>query len=79
MLNIFINPIHARQQEIIHHEKQWLTFEQWKRELLSIVEKANNHHPLVEPVQLWDFNGYNTVTMEAVPKVGDTRTAMNWY
>ena len=78
-LKVFINPIHARQQEIIYHEKQWHTFEQWKQELLNIVEKANTHHQHVEPVQLWDFSGYNTVTMEAVPKLNDTKTAMNWY
>jgi hypothetical protein len=78
-LKVFINPVHARQQEIIYQEKQWHTFETWKREMVRIIENANEHYASAEPIQLWDFTGYNTVTMEAVPGLGDTKTAMRWY
>ncbi|MGD8938551.1 MAG: hypothetical protein PVJ72_04175 [Gammaproteobacteria bacterium] len=78
-LKIFINPVHARQQEIIYQENQWHTFETWKREMVRIIENANEHYSPAEPVQLWDFTGYNTVTMETVPGLGDTKTVMHWY
>ena len=52
--------------------KAW---EEWKRALVSIVEdeaaKAG-----VKPFPLWDFSGFNPLSMELVPHTNDKKTKM---
>lgn len=31
------------------------------------------------PFPLWDFSGFNSLTTEEVPALGDTETRMKWY
>ena len=31
------------------------------------------------PFPIWDFSGYNSLTTEPVPPLGDTETRMHWY
>ena len=50
---IYISPTHATQYEAIDRAGLWLTFEQWKREVVSITP-------------IWDFSGYNSVTTELI-------------
>ena len=52
-LKIFISPTHATQYEAIAVSELWLTFEQWKREVVEIT-----------PV--WDFGTYNSITTEPI-------------
>lgn len=52
-LKIFISPSHATQWEAIYQAGLWPVFEQWKREVVKIA-----------PV--WDFSGYNPITIEPV-------------
>ena len=54
-LTVFISPSHATHWESIYATERWDVFEQWKRDLVSIV-----------PV--WDFSGYNSVTTEKIAK-----------
>ncbi|MDJ0746376.1 MAG: hypothetical protein QNJ32_23845 [Xenococcaceae cyanobacterium MO_167.B27] len=76
-LYLFISPVHARQLEAISIMGLFPTFEQWKQDLVTIVEeeatKLNKPAPL-----LWDFSGYNSITTEAIPLPGETGT-MQWY
>jgi hypothetical protein len=51
--SIFISPAHAVQWETIQAAGLWEAFEQWKQEVVKIV-----------PV--WDFSGYNSITIEPV-------------
>ena len=55
-LKLFISPPHARHQEIIRVLGLWPLFEQWKRELVQILQEENYGAPL------WDFSGYNSMT-----------------
>ena len=52
-LKIFISPTHATQYETIEAAGLWLTFEEWKREVVKIT-----------PV--WDFAYHNSVTTEVI-------------
>lgn len=55
-----ISPVHARQLEVIRVSGLWPLFEQWKYELLHMIE------PYGYP--LWDFSGYHAISVEYVPK-----------
>ena len=70
-VKLFISPIHARQLEAIRIMNLYPIFEQWKRDLVTILseEKAN--------YTLWDFTGYNQWTTEAIP--ADPKQTMRWY
>lgn len=62
--DFFISPPHARQMEVIRAIGLWPLFEQWKRELVSIIQEegAEKRFPL------WDFSGYNSITTKDVPR-----------
>ncbi len=63
-LELFISPPHARHQEIIRVLGIWPLFEQWKRELVRILQEENHTSPL------WDFSGYNSMTTDDISKEG---------
>ena len=76
-LILFIHPLHAWDIE-----NEWLlgrgeSGEEWKRELVKLIADEAGASGVSFP--LWDFGGYNTVTMETVPPEGDTETVMRYY
>ncbi len=75
----FISPVHARQLETLRAMSLYPLYEQWKRDLVQRVERIRATHPAATPLELWDFSGYNSVTVEPVPPAGDTQTRMRWY
>ena len=78
-LYMYISPAHARMWESMKVAGLWQKFEQWKRDLVAIIDGDAIRHPNQMPVELWDFSGANSVTTEAVPAQGDDQTQMNWY
>ena len=77
-VTMVINPSHARQWEVIRVTKLWDKFETWKKRLVEInEEEARKANSLSFPV--WDFSGYNTITTEPVPPLGDITTEMKYY
>jgi len=68
-LKLFISPVHARQLEVIRALGLWPVFEQWKRELVRILDEDAKEHSH-KPFPLWDYSGYNSVTTETVPESG---------
>lgn len=77
-MRIFIGPSHARQWETIQASGLWGQFEDWKRMVVEIVEleaiEAN-----ATPLQVWDFSGYNSISVEPVPPESDKLTRMRYY
>jgi hypothetical protein len=59
-LKLFISPPHARHMEIIRILGLWPLFEQWKRELVRILQEENYTS------SLWDFSGYNSITTDNI-------------
>lgn len=55
-LIVFISPAHATQWEAIQASGKWKVFENWKKELVQLTS-------------IWDFSGYNTVTIEPIKDV----------
>lgn len=78
VLHIYIHPSHARQLETKAATGLWPLYEEWKRHLVQIneIEAQRLGKP---PFPLWDFSGYNSLTTEPVPSMGDTQTQMQWY
>ncbi len=70
-VKLFISPIHARQLEAIRVMKLYPIFEQWKRDLTTVLSEEKAIYTL------WDFTGYNRWTTEAIPV--DPKQTMQWY
>ncbi len=77
-LHLFISPLHAYLQEGVASVGLWDEFEQWKRELALAVMTAGPAG-YKNSVALWDFSGYNSITTEVIPSVGDVHSQMKWY
>ena len=77
-LKLLISPSHARQWETLSVDGLWSDWEEWKRRLVAINEQEGVTAKRA-PFELWDFSGYNTITTEPFPPVGDDTTSMKWY
>jgi tetratricopeptide (TPR) repeat protein len=77
-LRLYIAPLHARMQLAIREAGLWPSFEDWKRRMVEILDEDGVRNT-VEAFPLWDFSGFNTVTMETIPPEGDLKTRMKWY
>ena len=70
-LHVFISPINALKQEVIWQLGLGPDFERWKMNLVGILSNSG--------ITLWDFSGYNNITMEPFPPLGDDQTQMKNY
>jgi hypothetical protein len=76
-LYFLIPPIHARGMIIIEQLGLMPLFEQWKRELIHVIEaKVNN---IEKSYPLWDFTGYTEITTETIPNNDDEPTNLKWF
>lgn len=79
-LRLFISPVHAFLLELYWQTNAWGEFEQWKTQLVeAIAKEASQHRVGGKPFPLWDFSGYNTITLEPIPAIDDAKTQMRWY
>lgn len=77
-LHVAINPSHARYWEAHRLMGSWYYWEEWKRKLVRVVEEEASFAG-VKPFPLWDFSGFNPLSMERVPSREDERARMRWY
>lgn len=77
-LRFEIGPSHARYFESYRLMGNWFLWEEWKRTLVRILEEEAVKAG-VKPFPLWDFSGFNPLTMELVPQPDDKKTRMKWY
>lgn len=78
-LYLFISPSHARQWEALRIAGLWTQFEDWKRQLVTILDDDAKTSSDFEPIPLWDFSGYSEFTTETVPAAGDAASRMAWH
>jgi hypothetical protein len=76
--NIFFSPVHARYYEAWCLGGSWRGIEDMKRNVVVMVEEAASKYGK-RPFPVWDFSGYNIITMEPVPVLGDKETLMRGY
>lgn len=77
-LRLAISPSHARYFEAHRLAGNWYLWEEWKRNLVRILEEEAEKAG-VKPFPLWDFSGFNPLTTEPVPPSDDKKTHMKWY
>lgn len=65
-LHLYISPNHARAFEAIRLMGWWPAFEAWERGLVRILDEDAKGHPNRQPVPLWDFCCYNSVTIDPI-------------
>ena len=73
-----IGPSHARYFECYRLMGNWFLWEEWKRTIVRVLEEEAAKAG-VKPFQLWDFSGFNPLTMELVPPPGEKKAYMKWY
>jgi hypothetical protein len=71
-------PFHARLAESMRAVDLWDDFEQWKKEVVQLVEKEAAKAGQ-SPFPLWEFSGYNSITTEPVPAKKDKTSRMRWH
>jgi len=76
-LRLFVSPLHALAQGRILHAGRWPIFEGWKKGLVAVLAESRDADGRTFP--LWDFSGYNTITTERFPPLGDAHHQMKWY
>ncbi|MEE8575032.1 MAG: hypothetical protein V3T30_06425 [Thermodesulfobacteriota bacterium] len=77
-LALFISPIHALQLEFMDLTGTYTHFEDWKRALARAVAEEAKANPKTK-LTLWDFSGYNSMTIEKFPEPTYTVKEMSWY
>jgi hypothetical protein len=68
-LRLAIAPMHVRYLEMLDLGGEWENYEQWKREVVRVIEGEAAEKGGV-PFVLADFSGYNEFTTERVPERG---------
>lgn len=66
-LKLFFSPMHARNAEVLAATGQWMDFENWKREVVRMVDDEGRSSSGHSSWPIWDFSGYNSVTTESLP------------
>jgi hypothetical protein len=71
-IHLFISPVHARMLETLSAGGLWPAFEQWKRDIVAVVEEVRAQTGA--EIQLWDFSGYHHFAVEPLPEKGQLMT-----
>jgi hypothetical protein len=77
-LRLFIDPTHARMMLALQDAGLRPLYEEWRRRLVQILaeESRDSGRPAFP---LWDFSGFNSVTTERIPPLGDLTTPVKWF
>ena len=78
-VRLFIQPIHVYLLEVLKVMGLMEDYEKWQSRLIDLVEDVDNKYPENKKFPLWDFSGYNSVTMDEVPPEEEPKGPMDWY
>ena len=78
-VRLFIHPTHVYLLEALRVLGKMEDYEKWQHALIALVEDVNSRHPESREFPLWNFGGYNSVTMTAVPSPKDSNISMRWF
>ena len=76
-LYIYISPSHARLYEVKCMTGDSPAMNETKRQVVKVVSDLAEKYGK-RPYEVWDFSGYNDITTEPVPALGDS-SLMRWY
>ena len=78
-VRLFIQPTHVYSMEVLKTLGMMSDYEKWQRHLINLVEAVNEKYPEGFEFPLWDFSGYNTVTIDEVPSEKESKRPIGWY
>ena len=78
-VRLFIQPTHVYLLEVLKALGMMEDYEKWQHRLIGLVEGVNKQYPKSLNFPLWDFSGYNSVTMDEVPPAEEPKRPMDWY
>ena len=78
-VRLFIQPTHVYFLEVLKALGMMGDYEKWRHRLIDLVEGVNKKYPKSLKFYLWDFSGYNTVTMDEVPLEEELKNLMLWH
>ncbi len=78
-LTFAISPVHSYQMELMRLLSIYPVFEDWKREIVEVLEEESAPHPDKDPFPLWDFSGYNSITTENFANGNSPSGSLRWY
>ena len=78
-VRLFIQPIHVYLLEVLKVLGLMEDYEKWQYRLIDLVEDVDKKYPKNKKFSLWDFSGYNSVTMDEVPPAEEPKRPMDWY
>jgi hypothetical protein len=78
-VRLFIQPTHAYLLEVFKIMDVMDDYNKWQYKLITLVESMNQRYPESTEFPLWNFGGYNSVTMEKVPSRENPNQDMLWY
>jgi hypothetical protein len=73
---LFVQPAHADRWEIFDRLGYWDDIENWKSELVELVDAEQSSGANVE---LWDFASYQPYVQESLPSDNDLDTNLSWF
>jgi tetratricopeptide (TPR) repeat protein len=77
-VRFFLEPQHARLMLALQDAGLWPQFEDWKRDVVKVL--ADEAKESGEPqFPLWDFSGFNSITVEHLPNAEDKTTRLHWF
>ena len=77
-LVIFLTPSHVRQLELDALTGNWSSVENGKRRIVEMLAQDARKHSDKEPIALYDFTNYSSITTEPLPPAGSKRE-MQYY
>ena len=78
-VRLFIQPAHVYVLEVLKALEMMDDYKKWQLELIDLIEDVNRKYSKTLKFPLWDFSGYNKVTMDIVPPPEDPKRSMHWY
>lgn len=78
-LRLVIYPYHAQLLVMIDELGLWPVFEEWKREIVSIIDNETARPEVRNHIVLLDFSGFSDYAQERIPPKGDKNSVTHWY
>ena len=78
-VRLFIQPTHVYLLEVLRILGMTEDYKNWRKELINLVEDVNSKYSESDAFPLWDFGGYNSITMTEVPPAEESNRPMHWY
>ncbi len=75
-VRVYVNPTHAMTSDVLYWAGKWPALEAWQARLAALAEE---HRSAGCDARVFDFSGFNSVTMETPPQVSGRAEMENYW